>query len=208
MSYRRSRTTSSRWPPTRRTSVPRSAAVRARSNNPANWIWWGSFGVFSAFPYTLATTVGSFAVNGGAAPLDSPLIGGGSDFGAEPSSSNTLAATYGLVRTLYHVTRKPDADCAEANKAASGACNTLAGGPTIGGGVNDVNVAGGTSGVSGGCAGVHALVVPHRDDPAADSTRSPVATTSRRSRVRSTAPASRLRRRTIHTAGTVVVPGD
>jgi hypothetical protein len=119
-------------------------------NNPANWIWWGSFGVFSAFPYTVSTTVGGFAVNGGAGPLDSPLLGGGSDFGAEPSSSNTLAATYGLVRTLYHVTRKPDADCAEANKSASGSCNTLAGGPSIGGSNTDINVAGGTSGVSGG----------------------------------------------------------
>lgn len=122
----------------------------ASVDNPANWIWWGSFGVFSAFPYTASTTVGAFAVNGGAAPLDSPLIGGGSDFGAEPSSSNTLAATYGLVRTLYHVTRKPDADCASANKSASGACNTVVGGPSIGGGNNDINVAGGTSGVSGG----------------------------------------------------------
>jgi hypothetical protein len=118
------------------------------TNNPANWLWWGSFGNFSAFPYLASVTIGGFAVNGGAAPLDSPLIGGGSDYGAEPSSSNTLAATYGLVRTLYHVTRKPDADCAEANKDATGACTTLAGGPAIGGGT-DVNVAGGTSGTSG-----------------------------------------------------------
>jgi ABC-type phosphate transport system substrate-binding protein len=130
-------------------------------NNPANWLWWGSFGVFSAFPYTSSTTVGTFAVNGGAAPLNSPLIGPGGNYGAEPASNTTLAGTYGLVRTLYHVTRKPDADCAAANKSSSGSCSTMTGtdqtdfpgsvsGPSIGGGNVDINVAGGTSGVSGG----------------------------------------------------------
>ncbi len=120
------------------------------TDNPANWIWWGSFGVFSAFPNTISTTVGTFAVNGGAAPLDSPALNGGNDFGAEPSSANTLQATYGLPRTLYHVTRKPDADCAEANKDTTGACTTLAGGPSIGGSNTDVNVAGPTGGALGG----------------------------------------------------------
>ena len=36
------------------------AARRPSVNDPANWIWWGSFGVFSAFPYTSSTTVGTF----------------------------------------------------------------------------------------------------------------------------------------------------
>ena len=56
------------------------------------------------------------------------------------------------MRTLYQqVTRKPDADCPDTDKAANGSCNTIAGGPTIpgSGGVADVNVQGGTSGTSG-----------------------------------------------------------
>ena len=44
-------------------------------DNPANWFWWGSFGVFSAFPYTVSTTVGTFAVNGGEAMSGIPLEG-------------------------------------------------------------------------------------------------------------------------------------
>jgi hypothetical protein len=73
--------------------------------NPDNWAWWGSFGVLNAFPYTSSYTPSPATtpptVTGFAGPVNGTL----------PSSSNVLAGTYPIVRTLFHVTKKGDADC-------------------------------------------------------------------------------------------------
>ncbi len=78
-------------------------------NNPANWIWWGSFGAFSAYPATSKTVRSGTTVTAIAAPVNGVL----------PSTSGIIANTYPIGRTLYHVTRKNDADCPK----TSGTCN-------------------------------------------------------------------------------------
>jgi hypothetical protein len=113
-------------------------------DNPKNWIWWGSFGVFSAFPFTSNYTKGGFGVQAIAAPVNDSL----------PSPSNIIANTYPIGRTLYHVTRKQEADC-----PAAPACNFTGnpgpaipqgvGGCNTAGGCTDFNVAGPSSGEPG-----------------------------------------------------------
>jgi hypothetical protein len=70
-------------------------------DNPENWIWWGSFGVFSAFPYTSTVPRGGTTYQALAVPIGGVL----------PSTSGIIANTYPIGRTLYHVTRKGAADC-------------------------------------------------------------------------------------------------
>lgn len=66
--------------------------------------------------------------------------------GSLPSSSNILSYAYPISRTLFHVTRKNDADCVK----TAGACDFVGNpGPAIASGGNDLNVTGGASGVSG-----------------------------------------------------------
>jgi hypothetical protein len=67
--------------------------------------------------------------------------------GVVPSHSNIFANSYPIGRTLYHVTKKADADCPK----TGGACDFTGNpGPTLPSGTgNDLNVAGGTSGRSG-----------------------------------------------------------
>lgn len=112
------------------------SADPASANNPVNWIWWGSFGELSSFKYKSAATVGGTLWTAYAAPVNGVL----------PSSSGILANTYPIGRTLYHVTKKADADCPRTN----GVCDFTGNpGPAITGTVNDLNVVGGTSGKSG-----------------------------------------------------------
>ncbi len=107
-------------------------------DNPKNWIWWGSFGAFSAYPATSKTVRSSTTVTAIAAPVAGIL----------PSTSGILAGTYPIGRTLYHVTRKNDADCVK----TAGACD-FAGhpGPAIAGppATTDLNVTGATTGPAG-----------------------------------------------------------
>jgi hypothetical protein len=104
------------------------------TNNPQNWIWFGSFGLLNAYSY-----------------LSSPSLFGEQFFtepvplgGTLPSTSLILAGTYPAERILSLVTLKTDADC----PIVSGKCN-LSGGPTNDNGTTDLNVTGGTSGKSG-----------------------------------------------------------
>lgn len=116
---------------------PASLSTLASStDNPNNWIWWGSFGVFSAFPYDAAVTRGGTTYQAIAAPVNGVL----------PSSSGIIANTYPITRTLYHVTRKPDADCPKTGSACDFNGNP---GPAISGGINDLNVTGASSGIGG-----------------------------------------------------------
>src|SRR5262249_36384113 len=106
-------------------------------DNPENWIWWSSFGLFSAFPYLSAPVRGGVTYQAIPAPVNGIL----------PSGSTVVQNTYPIGRTLYHVTRKQDADCP---KNAAGACDFVnTPGPAITAAVNDLNVTGGLSGVGG-----------------------------------------------------------
>jgi hypothetical protein len=82
------------------------SASATSGNNPKNWIWFGSNGVFSAFPYTSSFN----GVTEFPAPVDLVI----------PSTSTNLDVSgYAINRTLWHVTRKSDADC----PVISGSCN-------------------------------------------------------------------------------------
>jgi hypothetical protein len=88
---------------------PPLVAVAADVCHPDNFVMWGSFGVFSAFPYTSSYTQAAYGTNealGFAAQILTTGVVSG------PSGSNILAATWPNFRILFHVTRKVDADCA------------------------------------------------------------------------------------------------
>jgi ABC-type phosphate transport system substrate-binding protein len=112
------------------------STVATSPDNPENWLFWGSFGVFSAFPYTSSVNRGGTPYQGIAVPVNGIL----------PSTSFILSQTYPIGRTLYHVTRKPDADCVKTGTS----CDFLGHpGPALPGGGTDLNVTGGTTGTSG-----------------------------------------------------------
>jgi hypothetical protein len=117
--------------------------------NPANWIWFGSGGVLNSYPYT-----SSYApVTGGTVYSAFP----GNIDGTAYSTGNVLNLSYPIDRTLYHVTRKTDADCAvDTGQPAFGRPCDFTGnpGPAIPAhngfaATTDLNVTGGTSGISG-----------------------------------------------------------
>ncbi len=117
-------------------NVAALSTVATSVDNPKNWIWWGSFGAFSAYPATSKTVRSGTTVTAIAAPVAGVL----------PSTSGILAGTYPIGRTLYHVTRKNDADCAK----TAGNCDFPGNpGPAIFGGGNDLNVTGATTGPMG-----------------------------------------------------------
>jgi hypothetical protein len=108
----------------------------ASPDNPDNWIWWGSFGAMSAFPFLSNFTRGGTTFNATPAPVNGIL----------PSSSGIIANTYPIDRTLYHVTLKRDADCAK----TAGVCDFVGNpGPALPTSGTDLNVTGGSGGVSG-----------------------------------------------------------
>ena len=111
----------------------------ASADNPDNWLWWGSFGAMSAFPYlSNYTRAGSPTIPTIATP--SPVNG------ILPSTSGIIANTYPIGRTLYHVTLKPYADCPKTGTACDFPGHV---GPLITGTTHDLNVTGATNGVRG-----------------------------------------------------------
>ena len=97
---------------------PVALGTGTSADNPVNWIWWGSFGVFSAFPSDSNFTRSGTTVQAIAAPVNGIL----------PSTSRIIANTYPIGRTLYQVTRKFDADCAK----TAGVCDFVGNtGPAI-----------------------------------------------------------------------------
>jgi ABC-type phosphate transport system substrate-binding protein len=104
------------------------SASASSTDNPENWIWWGSYGDMTQFPYKSIYTRNAVQYSGGSIPVNGSL----------PSTSNILGYTYPISRTLFHVTRKQDADYGGAT-----------GGPALPAGGNDLNVSGATSGVGG-----------------------------------------------------------
>ena len=115
---------------------PASLSASATStDNPENWITWGSFGDMSAFPFKSAVTRG-IKYQSKPAPVN----------GIIPSSQKVLLNTYPIGRTLFHVTRKQDADCPKTGSSCDFAGHP---GPAISGGITDMSVTGGTSGIGG-----------------------------------------------------------
>jgi hypothetical protein len=105
-------------------------------DNPENWIHWGSFGVLSASPFLNSITVSARTFTYTPAPINGIL----------PSSAGIIGLTYPIGRTVYHVTLKRDADCVKTGSACDFPGHP---GPAIATGGNDLNVTGGTGGVSG-----------------------------------------------------------
>jgi ABC-type phosphate transport system substrate-binding protein len=111
-------------------------------NDPVNWITWSSFGVLSSFPY-LSQPTRSVNPGSGTAFTTGPTPVNGS----LPSTSKIHNNTWAIGRTLFHVTRKTDADCPTTGTACDFTGNP---GPTSNtAGTNDLNVVGGSSGVTG-----------------------------------------------------------
>ncbi len=64
----------------------------------AGWLWWMSYGEWSTFPYKSGNNPGQGGTN---------LVSVG---GSTPNNGNIANGSYPLGRTLYHVTKKTDAD--------------------------------------------------------------------------------------------------
>jgi len=105
------------------------------TNNPANWLWFGSYGLLSAYQYLSQPSLYGNQYNTYAAPIN----------GATPSTSGILAGTYTMPRTLSVVTAKADADCPYSGST----CSFTGGTTTNTNGTADLPVSGGTSGKSG-----------------------------------------------------------
>jgi hypothetical protein len=106
--------------------------------NPENWMWWGSFGVFSSFPFTSSEARQSVQWTVHFAAIKGFKVGSG----------NILQFTYPIARLLFHVTRKADADCVKSQDSVThklGCAFAAHPGPDLGGGVNDLNVTGGVA---------------------------------------------------------------
>jgi ABC-type phosphate transport system substrate-binding protein len=90
-----------------------------------NYIWWMSSANWNTYPFTkngcvngvgtynaaTLTCNGGTTINSNLNQLDGTL----------PTAGNLFASTYGLMRTVYHVTRNVDADCT-VPAGAAGAC--------------------------------------------------------------------------------------
>jgi ABC-type phosphate transport system substrate-binding protein len=113
-------------------------------NNPSNWIWFGSYGLLSAFPYLSQYTYSGKGDGGSpyaVSTLPAPV------YGITPSPSTIFQEKYPILRILNLVTTKADATCP---LNASNVCNfTLDNPPKNGNGVTDINVEGANTGVGG-----------------------------------------------------------
>jgi ABC-type phosphate transport system substrate-binding protein len=116
--------------------------------NPANWLWLGSFGLLSTWKYlssgTVQTPTGGITFSSGVNAISDTTASPG----VAPSQSNIQLGSYPILRILNIVTKKSDADC----PVTSGVCNfsqTANPGPTNGNGVADIDVLGATSGKGG-----------------------------------------------------------
>ncbi len=99
-----------------------------------NYIWWMSFGTWSTYPYAKN---GTDAGQGNAVKSNLVAIPDTNGTFNVPSASAINTSTYGILRTLYQVTRNTDADCRQ-TAGSAGVCDNV-----------DNNIYGGTSGKSG-----------------------------------------------------------
>jgi hypothetical protein len=121
---------------------PVNLGTGSSQDNPENWMWASSFAWLSAFP-----ALDNITRNGTPfTPHNAPLNG------RQPGTGAILQLTYPASYTLFEVSRKADADCVKSQDSVSKVlmCDFSGHpGPALAGGGNDLNVTGGTSGVSG-----------------------------------------------------------
>jgi ABC-type phosphate transport system substrate-binding protein len=125
-------------------TYPAGVSTAATSpQNPINWLWFGSSGLLSQFPYLAGGTVDGATFSTAPVPIASSAE---TADGLTPTSADINAGTYPIGRVLSVVTPKSFADC----PVTSGVCNfTATPGPTNGNGVADLNVTGATAGRGG-----------------------------------------------------------
>jgi ABC-type phosphate transport system substrate-binding protein len=124
------------------TGTPAGLSASATSTqNPVNWIWFGSFGEMSTFTFKYKFTVNGTVYQAYPAPVQ----------GFVPGNSNVGDGSYPLARELYIVTKFADADCPRTGVSPNATCDPTqyATGPALPTAGNDINVAGGTGGLSG-----------------------------------------------------------
>jgi ABC-type phosphate transport system substrate-binding protein len=94
------------------------------TNNPANWVWFGSYGLLSAYPYLSSPSLFGNQYQTIAAPLNGTL----------PNTTDIGNGSYPALRILSLVTKKTDADCGSISNDN---------------GTTDLYVSGGSSGKAG-----------------------------------------------------------
>ncbi len=129
--------------------------------DPANWIWFGSFGLLTQFPFTscagqttpscqaqVSTSNGAVSFTSGVNAVSNTTA----SQGTAPSQTNIQAGTYPIERVLSVVTKKSDADCPLTTTTTPESCDflqTVNPGPTNGNGQADMDVLGASSGKGG-----------------------------------------------------------
>ncbi len=111
--------------------------VATSTQNPVNWIWFGSFGEDSTFTFKYKYTIGGNTHQAYPAPVMGVIPGGG----------NISSGTYPLARELYIVTKFADADCPRTANACDSSLYSQ--GPNLPTSGKDINIAGGTGTTSG-----------------------------------------------------------
>jgi hypothetical protein len=144
-----------------------STAVAALDSpqNPNNWIWFGSWGLLTQFPFlscagqttpncptTVSTPTGAVSFSSGANAVNTIASDTPSGPGTAPGQTVIQAGSYPIERILSVVTKKSDADCPLSSTTPK-VCNFSTGtpgpGPVNGNGSTDFNVLGPNSGRGG-----------------------------------------------------------
>lgn len=89
-------------------------------DNENNYIWWMSYGNWATYPYTK-----NGKVNGTGAAITSNLVAVPNAVDGTlqtPDDGGIFNSTYGIMRTLFHVTRNTDADCRQ-TPGSAGTCD-------------------------------------------------------------------------------------
>jgi hypothetical protein len=129
--------------------------------DPANWIWFGSYGLLTEFPFTscagqttpscpaeVSTPTGAVSFTSGVNSVSDTTA----SEGTAPSQTNIQGGTYPIERILSMVTTKADADCPLTTTTTPPSCDfatSVNPGPTNGNGETDFDVLGPTSGKGG-----------------------------------------------------------
>ncbi len=148
--------------------VSTAAAALDSPQNPNNWIWFGSWGLLTQFPFlscagqttpncptTVSTPTGAVSFTSGANAVNSTFTiatDSPSGPGTSPGQTVIQGGSYPIERILSIVTKKSDADC-PLSATTPPVCNFTTGtpgpGPVNGNGSTDFNVLGPSSGKGG-----------------------------------------------------------
>lgn len=126
-----------------------TTSVLDSPQNPNNWLWFGSFGLFNQYPYLGGGTLNVAGTNVVYSTGFNAISNTTNSPGTAPNPTNIGNGTYPIGRILSIVTKKADADC---QLNTSGVCDftqTVNPGPNNGNGAADISVTGATSGKGG-----------------------------------------------------------